>query len=501
MIGKFTEWVYDSKILDEAAKQTNAPIPTSEDSKYSKKVIKILRSIEKANKGNLVLSYSTNNSRTSLRYVVTAGTVCCDVLVNGKNERKDLYDSIIEGIVRAGKAELYDSDIEIEPNTLYIRSTKRNMPTISSQFEDSVGSEKVPSNFSSAGGIEIYDSNENASYLIDFEIKGSARADSAVNTKLREVTPCVLFELYCKPRINPSKLNKIFANPAQSFEEVKTRIMSLKQMPQAFVTALGCDLETLQNCFNFENDKTNSFRIKAYNVGVNTLKVILDKYNKPLTGVTVEYIKYTGLATMASGSAGSTEDIIVVTTYDKNSDKLNDIKISLKSGNHKSRENTFMTFLKNMNLGLSMKPNRKTILEGKTLYLKGKMTDKGGFLIEEKPEIVAKKYFELLNAQNTGTNREKFANAIKSMILPDVNMEIWNVTETDFTDLKSEYMEFYNYKFVNLVEKKGTHYYIIEMYNKPNDKNKNTSFRLRWYKREGDNMAGMFKILAEPNKQ
>lgn len=498
MIGKFTEWVNANNILDEAAKQTNAPIPASEDSKYNNKVIKLLRSIEKANNGNLVLSYSSNNSRTSLRYVVTAGTVCCDVFVNGKNDRKDLYDSIIEGIVRAGKAELYDSDIEIEPNTLYILSTKRNMPTISSQFEDSVGSKKVPSNFSSAGGIEIYDSNENASYLIDFEIKGSARADSAVNTKLREVTPCILFELYCKPRINPSKLNKIFSNPSKSFEEVKTKIMSLKQMPQSFVTSLGCDLETLQNCFNFENDKTNAFRIKAYNVGVNTLKVILDKYNKPLTGVTVEYIKYTGLSSMTTGS---TEDIIVVTTYDKNTDKLNDIKISLKSGYHKSRENTFISFLKNMNLGLSMKPNRKTILEGKTLYLKGKMTDKGGFLIEEKPEIVAKKYFELLNVQNTGTNREKFANAIKSMILPDVNLEIWNVTETDFTDLKSDYMEFYSYKFVNLVEKKGTHYYIIEMYNKPNDKNKNTSFRLRWYKRDGDNMASMFKILAEQNKQ
>ena len=61
MIGTFTEWINESKILEEASNQTNTPIPSSEDSKYSKKVISVLRAIEKANDGNLVLSYSTNN--------------------------------------------------------------------------------------------------------------------------------------------------------------------------------------------------------------------------------------------------------------------------------------------------------------------------------------------------------------------------------------------------------------------------------------------------------
>jgi hypothetical protein len=148
-----------------------------------------------------------------------------------------------------------------------------------------------------------------------------------------------------------------------------------------------------------------------------------------------------------------------------------------------------------------MEPNTKTVIENKTLYIKGKKTPKGGFLITEKDSIVAEKFFELINSQNKGSNRTKFATAIKNMILPDVNMEIWNVTEDGFTDLKSEYMEFYNYKYVDLVEKKGTHYYTIEMSNKTNDKNKNTAFRLRWYKRDGDGMASLFKILAEPNKQ
>ena len=133
--------------------------------------------------------------------------------------------------------------------------------------------------------------------------------------------------------------------------------------------------------------------------------------------------------------------------------------------------------------------------------MKGKKTDNGGFLITEKDTVVADKFFELINKQNKDPNRKKFADAIKNMILPDINMEIWNVTEDGFTDLKSEYLEFYNYKFVNLVQKKGTHYYIIEMSNKLNDKKKNTSFRLRWYKRDGDGMASLFKILAEPNKQ
>lgn len=503
MIGTFTEWINESKILEEASNQTNTPIPSSEDSKYSKKVISVLRAIEKANDGNLVLSYSTNNSRTSLRFVVTNGTVCCGVMINSKNDRPELYDSIIEKIIKSGKAELYDSDVEVEYDKLYIRSNKRNMPTISSEFEGGKGSEKVPANFSSAGGIEIYDSSENTSYLIDFEIKGSARADSAVNTKLREVTPCILFELYRKNGgIDFVKLNKIFANPKQSFEMVRDKILSLKTITNNISNSLvGCDLNTLKNCFDFEVNSTNEFRIKAYVVGVNTLKVVLDKYNKPFEGLSVEYIKYTGLSTMASGSAGSTEDIIVVTTYDRKTDKINDIKISLKSGPYKTRENTFITFLKNLNLGLSMKPNTRTYIKDNTLYVKGEMTPKGGFLITEKDEVVAKKFFELINNQNVGANRPQFAEAIKNMILPDVNMEIWNVTEKGFTDLKSEYMEFYNYKFVDLVEKKGTHYYIIEMSNKPNDKNKNTSFRLRWYKRNGDGMASLFKILAEPNKQ
>ena len=500
MIGKFREWINESKILDEASNQTNSPIPSTEDGKYSKKVIKILRAIEKANDG-LVLSYSSNNAITSLRYVVTAGTVCCDVLVNNKNNRAELYNSIMAGLVKKGLAEPYTDEYEeIDNKTIYIRPTKRNQPTIASLYNGK-GSVKVPTNFSSAGGIEMYDSASNTSYLIDFEIKGSARADSAVNTKLREVTPCVLFEMLCKPRINPAKLNKIFENPSASFDEVSKKIMNLTAMTPALTKSLGCDLETLQNCFNFTNDKTNAFRIKAYNVGVNTLKIILDKYNKPLEGKTVEYIKYTGLSTMATGSSGSTEDIIVVTTYDKNTDTTNDVKISLKSGPYKTRENTFVTFLKNLNLGLSMEPNTKTVIENKTLYIKGKKTPKGGFLITEKDSVVAEKFFELINSQNKGSNRTKFATAIKNMILPDVNMEIWNVTEDGFTDLKSEYMEFYNYKYVDLVEKKGTHYYTIEMSNKTNDKNKNTTFRLRWYKRDGDGMASLFKILAEPNKQ
>ena len=500
MIGTFTEWINDSNVLDEASNQTNSPIPTTEDVRYSKKIIKLLRMIEKANNGNLVLSYSSNRSITSLRYVVTAGSVCCDVLVNSKNDRSALYNSIMAGLVKVGKCEPYQDDDEIQNKVIYIRPTKRNQPTIASLYNGK-GSTKVPTNFSSAGGIEFYDSESNTSYLVDFELKGSARTDSAVNTKLREVTPCVLFELFCIPRINPNKLNKIFRNPSASFDEVSKKIMGLNSMTPGLSKSLGCDLDTLQNCFNFQNDATNGFRIKAYNVGVNTLKIILDKYNKPLEGKTIKYIKYTGLTTMASRSESSTEDIIVVTTYDKNTDTTQDVKISLKSGPHKTRENTFITFLKNLNLGLKMEPNTKTRIENKTLYLKGKKTDNGGFLITEKDTVVADKFFELINKQNKDPNRKKFADAIKNMILPDINMEIWNVTEDGFTDLKSEYMEFYNYKFVNLVQKKGTHYYIIEMSNKLNDKKKNTSFRLRWYKRDGDGMASLFKILAEPNKQ
>ena len=106
MIGKFREWINESKILDEASNQTNSPIPSTEDGKYSKKVIKILRAIEKANDG-LVLSYSSNSAITSLRYVVTAGTVCCDVLVNNKNNRAELYNSIMAGLVKKGLAEPY----------------------------------------------------------------------------------------------------------------------------------------------------------------------------------------------------------------------------------------------------------------------------------------------------------------------------------------------------------------------------------------------------------
>lgn len=489
MIGKFTEWLLENTdLLNEANTITNKPIPANEDSKYNNNIMKILRSIEQ---NGIVLSYSNTKSNYALRYVITQGETLYKVLISDKNDRPQLYKNIIKWILAKyrNKVLLYDDTKELDENKIYITSVERGDYTISSLYNGK-GSKKIPTSFSSAGGIELYDPEENASYIIDFELKGSGRADSAVNTKLREVTSVVIFELF------KNKYDMFFKDPISNFDKLKNKIMNLNEMPMRLKNALNCDLSIIQDIFDFDiTNSNNAFRKKSYIIGINTLKEIINKYNRPKEGLIVTEIKYTGLATMSSKE--STEDLIIVTSYNKLENKTNDIKISLKSGDYKARENTFVTFIKRLNMDANILPGKKTQIIGKNLYLKGYITQTNGFFVEETQTKSAKALFDFADELNS-KNKTKFAEGIKSIILPDPNVEIWNVTENNMKDLKQDYTNMYNYKYVNLIRKRNTQQVVIELYNNKTDKN--DSFRFRWYKRKGSGMISEYKILVEPNK-
>lgn len=490
MIGKFTEWLLENTdLLNEANTITNKPIPANEDSKYNTKIMKILRSIEQ---DGIVLSYSNTKSNYALRYVITPGETLYNVLITDKYDRPQLYKNIIKWILAKyrSKVLLYDDIEELDENKIYITSVERGDYTISSLYKNGKGSKKIPTSFSSAGGIELYDPIENASYIIDFELKGSGRADSAVNTKLREVTSVVIFELF------KNGYEKFFQNPIENFDKLKNKIMNLNKMPTQLYKSLNCDLSVIKDIFDFDiTNSNNAYRKKAYIIGVNTLKEIINKYNRPKEGLFVTEIKYTGLTTMSSKE--STEDLIIVTSYNKLENKTNDIKISLKSGDYKARENTFITFIKRLNMGANILPSKKTHITEDTLYLKGYITQSNGFYVEETQENTAKALFDFADRLNN-KNKTKFAEGIKNIILPDPTVEIWNVTENDMKDLKQDYTNMYNYKYVNLIRKRNTQQVVIELYNNKTDKN--DSFRFRWYKRKGSGMISEYKILVEPNK-
>ena len=503
MIGKFTEWVFDSNILDEASK-TNTAIPESEDSKYNETVIGILREIEHDFEG-LKLTYPSNPWSTGLRFTVNAGTTFNSINVSSANDRKPLYNNMIKYIYDTYKGiELWNDDIDTpESGVIYIRANGRSKFTMASKFN--AKKQKLPDNFSSAGGIEFYCVDDNQTYILDFEIAGSARSDSAVNTKLREITPCIMFEMYCKNNHGKpfTKLNQFFNDPKKSFETIKNDILNLKKVSPE----LGCDLQTLRNSYNFEDNQTNKVRISAFIVGVKTLEVILKKYNNPLKHQTVVNVRYTGLDTMAGGGSGSTEDILVVTQYDEELDETTDIKISLKSGNHKIREPGFDTLLNSFNIPGAkielMPPTEKNkkqpIIKGNTLYIAGTTNKKGDAVYENKPEDIVKKYFELLFNLNNGGNKqqENIAAACKNWLYPDENMEVWNITEKSFIDMKSEFEQLKHYKYVRFVPKTGTKCINLEFYNKSNKKDVYNLFRLRWYKRDGANTPGQYKIIFE----
>ena len=76
-------------------------------------------------------------------------------------------------------------------------------------------------------------------------------------------------------------------------------------------------------------------------------------------------------------------------------------------------------------------------------------------------------------------------------------MEVWNITEKSFEDLKPEFDELLTYNKVKLIPQTGTKCTVLEFYNKPSDKfNK---FRMRWYKRDGANTPGQYKMVFENN--
>ena len=488
MIGKFTEWLLENTdLLNEANTITNQPIPVDKDSNYNSKIISILRSIEQP---GLVLSYSNTKSNYALRFVCEPGNNYYGALVQTKDDRPELYENIMKIIKNNNNVIKYiDGFEELDEDKIYIRTVKRGDDTISSLYKG-LGSKRIPTTFSSAGGLELYDPEENASYIIDFELKGSARTDSAVNTKLREVTPVALFALF-----EFKDFNKFFNEPSANFNLLKNKILKLKSMSPKLNAAFQCDLDVLKNVFDFDaNNSNNAYRIKAYKVGVNTLKEIIKKYNT-VDGQYVTQIKYTGLETM--NSRESTEDIIVVTQFNKRTKETTDIKISLKSGNYKARENTFVTFIKRLNMNANIIPGKKTIINGKTLSVKGYITDTNGFYVNENQKTFVNAFFDFIDKLNI-SNKQKFAEGIKAIILPDPSIEIWNVTESNMKDLKDEYLQLYNYKYVNLIRKRNTQQVIIELYNNKTDKN--DTFRFRWYKRSGPGMISEYKLLVEPNK-
>ena len=499
MIGKFTEWVNENKILlDEGSAKTGQPIPESEFYKYSPKIIKILHEIEKATNNDMVLSYGKKDS--IVRFMVTKGSQCFGVPVSGPNDRPKLYNSIIDKLRTSKNIKLFEEDIELNPKFIYIRPIKRNNQTIEG-IEKQDPKLKATTEFSSAGGIDFYDVELNKSILLEFELTGSARADSAVNTKLREITPCILFEIYCKKNLtnNFTKLNNYFQSPSSktTFESVKRDILKVK------FTDIGCDVQTLNNVYNFDYTDAFNKRIEAFGVGVKTLQKILEKYNTK--NETVVNVKYTGLDTMASGGEGSTEDILVVTQRDNKTRKEKDIKISLKSGPHKIREPSFESLLRSFNIpGAEIKivsPDKKAktpLIRNNTLYISGTVNKKGDVTYTDKPQDIVNNYLKLLlKLSSDPRNNIVLTEAIINWMYPDPTMEVWNITEKSFEDLKPEFDELLTYNKVKLVPQAGTKCTVLEFYNNPSDKfNK---FRMRWYKRDGANTPGQYKMVFENN--
>lgn len=499
MIGTFTEWLNENKILlDEGSSvKTGQPIPETDDNKYSPKIMDILRSIESKSNNDMILSYGKSDS--ILRFTVNKDSQCFGVPVSGPNDRPKLYERIIEKLSANKNIEIYEDNMEINPKFIYIRSIRRNEPTIEGIVNQNPKL-KASTAFSSAGGIDFYDDNLKKSILVEFELTGSARSDSAVNTKLREITPCILFEMYCKNRIKPSTdLNRIFASPRNTFITVRDKIINLKKV----TNELGCDLATLKNVYDFEPTSTFEKRNEAYAVGVKTLQKILETYNTK--NETVVNVKYTGLDTMASGGEGSTEDILVVTQRDNKTRKEKDIKISLKSGPHKIREPSFESLLRSFNIpGAEIKivspdKNAKTpMIKNNTLYISGTINKKGDVTYTDKPQDIVNTYLKLLLKLSSDPRyNTNITKAIINWMYPDPTMEVWNITEKNFEDLKPEFDELLTYNKVKLVPQTGTKCTVLEFYNNPNDKfNK---FRMRWYKRDGANTPGQYKMVFENN--
>jgi hypothetical protein len=503
MIGTFTEWINENKILLDEASADKTGQPVTDDDKYSTKIMKILRNIEKKSNNDMILSYGKSGS--ILRFTVNKDSQCFGVIVSGPNDRKKLYDSIIAKLSANNNIEIYKDnmdDMDINPESIYIRSIKRDDQTIEG-IEKQDPKLKATTVFSSAGGIEFYDAKLNKSILVEFELTGSARSDSAVNTKLREITPCILFEIYCKKNLtnNFAKLNKYFQTPSSktTFETIKKDILKVK------FTDIGCDVQTLNNVYNFDYTDTYKKRIEAFGVGVKTLQKILETYNTK--NETVVNVKYTGLDTMAAGGEGSTEDILVVTQRDNKTRKEKDIKISLKSGPHKIREPSFESLLRSFNIpGAEIKiisPDKKTktptpFISKNTLYISGTINKKGDVTYTDKPQDIVNTYLKLLlklaSDPRFNTNITK---AIINWMYPDPTMEVWNITEKNFEDLKPEFDELLTYNKVKLIPQTGTKCTVLEFYNNPNDKfNK---FRMRWYKRDGANTPGQYKMVFENN--
>ena len=499
MIGTFTEWVKENKILivEDSTVNTGKPVPESDNNKYSPRIMKILRDIERESNNDMILSYG--KSKSILRFTVNKDSQCFGVTVSGPNDRQNLYKNIINKL-KSNNIKIYKNDKEeINPKNIYIRSIQRDDQTIEG-IEKQDPKLKASGALSSAGGIEFYDANLNKSILVEFELTGSARSDSAVNTKLREITPCILFEMYCKNRIKPSTdLNGIFASPRDKFRKVRDKILKLTMVTKE----LGCDLATLKNVYDFEPTSTFEKRNEAYAVGVKTLQKILETYNTK--NETVVNVKYTGLDTMASGGEGSTEDILVVTQRDNKTRKEKDIKISLKSGPHKIREPSFESLLRSFNIPDAeikiVSPDKKTkpptpFISKNTLYISGTINKKGDVTYTDKPQDIVNTYLKLL-LKLAPNNSEIFAETIKNWMYPDPTMEVWNITEKNFEDLKPEFDELLTYNKVKLIPQTGTKCTVLEFYNNPSDKfNK---FRMRWYKRDGANTPGQYKMVFENN--
>lgn len=425
---------------------TNTPILLEQRKEIinNNKICKLINYIEKKFT-NITFSYASGTMKNHYRFIINDGVT--------KLQREEFYSSIINKLKSKAIT-----------NNIIIKDCKRGLKPLAALMDNKYIPSVINKSFSAAGGIELYDISANESYFIDFELKNSGRTNSVSNTLLREITPVILFKLF-----NNRELKTIFNNKYNPNNLIKLQKRLKNLTDDILINNLSnYERKEIEEIYNFNFD--DNLKTKSFIIGINTLSIILQKYKN------VKTIKYSGHAIH-----DSIDDIIVILK-----EKNKEIKISLKSGKHKSRETTFVGFAKLLNK-FTIQPAKKTCIVGNTLFVKS-----SNGKISNNPENFAKLYFEMLKKYP-----DILSKSIKNFILPDDNIKVWNITENSYNELTDFYNIVKKCTKINILKnKKNTHYYPMEFVLKNKTIN---SFRIRWYKRTGNGNLSEYKIIVEPN--